>query len=284
MNDPNYGSYSERRPITPFGLMFRHPIALLLCILLFAGAGAALGLTRTPVYTSESRVSVTKLDVQTQALPGYALAAQSLASAYAREAEATTVQRCAERRTGEKLLNESALTGSPLPRSPVIRVIAKATTSRGAIRLANRGAGCLVKDVTARAAPDLSEQYLKEYATASQEVDTLSNRLSDLKEENPDPTAAQRKRQSRLQSQIDVQRLIKNSVAQQYSSAASGQQQVANVSVLTRAAKSSSDEREKLAISTFSGGVVGLLVGLALAAMLETRRARRLERATAKRG
>ena len=75
-----YNTPNPEPRATPVTAAIRHPFLFILPIIVLAAAGAALGLARTPTYTTESRVSVTRLDVQTQALPGYAQAAKSLAA------------------------------------------------------------------------------------------------------------------------------------------------------------------------------------------------------------
>jgi capsular polysaccharide biosynthesis protein len=254
---------------TPLTAAARFPFSVLLPIIILAAAGAAAGYQRSPVYTAESRVSVTRLDVQTQALPGYAQAARSLASAYARNVSGTNVQECVVRRTGQPPTTVEKMVGTPIADSPVIRVIAQGPNSAAAIRIADAGATCLVRDVGKTGAPDRSGAALREYREASRKAASLQRRVNRLKA--PDSTVSDSRRDD-LEAELASQRLIVQGLGQRYTSETVDQQQVENVGVLVKAVRPTNDRMKKVAILAFTGAVVGLVLGLMLASLRLRRR------------
>jgi capsular polysaccharide biosynthesis protein len=256
---------------TPLTAAARFPFAVLLPIIVLAALGAAVGYQRSPVYTAESRVSVTRLDVQTQALPGYAQAARSLASAYSRNVGGTAVQECVARRTGQSPAYVAKLVGTPIADSPVIRVIAQGPNGAAATRIADAGATCLVRDVGSTGAPDRSGPALREYREASRKAAGLQRRVNRLKA--PDSTVSDRRRDD-LEADLAEQRLVVQSLGQRYTSETVNQQQVENISVLAKAVRPTNDRMSKVAILAFSGAIVGLVLGLMLASLRLRRRLR----------
>ena len=107
-------------------------------MLLLVVAGVALGLNRAPTYNAESRFSVGRLDVSSQAIPGVVAANQSLAATYSRFVTAEgVVNPVAARVDLPSQTVARALRASPIPESPIIRLEARATRPDLAVRMAN---------------------------------------------------------------------------------------------------------------------------------------------------
>jgi uncharacterized protein involved in exopolysaccharide biosynthesis len=66
-------------------------LLILVCVLVCAGAGIAIGLLRSPVYKSQSQLFVGSFDVRSVAIPGFVTASQQLADAYSRLAASDAV-------------------------------------------------------------------------------------------------------------------------------------------------------------------------------------------------
>jgi Capsular polysaccharide biosynthesis protein len=91
--------------------------------LLLVGAAIALGTTRAPNYTAETRLTVGRLDVSSQAVPGVVAANQSLAATYSRLVTAEGVVDPVAVRLGLSSGSVArALRASPIPESPIIRL------------------------------------------------------------------------------------------------------------------------------------------------------------------
>jgi uncharacterized protein involved in exopolysaccharide biosynthesis len=253
----------------------RHPFLTILPAILLAALGIAVGIVRTPTYTAESRVSVTKLDAQTQALPGFAAAAEDLASAYARILTADKVNSCVAR-TSRALPADAVAThlvGSPIPQSPIIRVIATGSSDAEARTLATDGGKCLVSYVKSTVAPDAGTQELAAY---NRQNIKLIRRRAQLADASAAYTVSQsdvdRRKRDALQAQVDQLALLVSSLGARYRNAIVDQQQIENVQLLSRATPSTDDRLSKLAILAFAGAVAGLLLGVALASLRESRR------------
>src|SRR5687768_2155810 len=78
-----------------------HPIAFVLPILLLVAIALGISLARTPTWTAEARLGVSRINVTAPgALAGYTQASQSLAQAYSRLITAERVVEQVSERTG----------------------------------------------------------------------------------------------------------------------------------------------------------------------------------------
>jgi capsular polysaccharide biosynthesis protein len=252
-------------------------LLVLIPIVLFMGVAAYVGLTRTPQYTAETRLTVGRVDVSPAALATFATATQTLASAYARAAEANAVVNPVAKRFG---VPPGAVRGSTkatlVPDSPVIRVSAQGASAREATGLANATADSLVSYTTRlnRSTQD-SKRLLRGYAAAALELSRAEARVADLKQEVKDTESSLAK--SRLIQAESAQRsatLKSDSLANAYTSSQQGLGSTKLVQKLTEATGASSDRMQVLQLLLFIAAVAGVLVGLALAVLRATRRVR----------
>ncbi len=137
-------------------------LLVLLPAIIFAGAGAALALKRTPTYTSEASLNVGKANPTSPAFGGFVPAAAGLATVYSRAIDAPGVLNPVSQQLhwtpGEVA---SRLSATPIADSPIIRVIGTASSATAAESVANSGATQLTNWVTAgdRANPDAGRLY-----------------------------------------------------------------------------------------------------------------------------
>ncbi len=128
----------SEQPRTLGGAILRHPFLVLVPAILAVGAAIALGITRTPAYTAETRFTVGRLDVTSQAIPGVVAANQSLAATYSRFVSAEgVVDPVAEQLGVPSRTVSRSLRASPIPESPIIRIEAEAGTVDQAVQMAN---------------------------------------------------------------------------------------------------------------------------------------------------
>jgi hypothetical protein len=258
----------------------RHPLVAGLPVLAFLVAALAIGLTRTPVYTAESRLAVGGIDFSAPgALSGFATASQALASTYARGVEAAPVLRQVSRDT--KLPPEvlrSRLSATPLPQSPVIRVISSTSSAAEAEAIANSGSTALADYVARlnRGGSDKSQRFFDEYQRAVKDVQTATlerdEAQTDLKESD---TKANRDAVVRARSRLVTAQLRQSALGANYLSTTRGRVAVAQVQPLTQATSASSDRMKRLQLLILIALVAGGLSGVALATLRANRLARR---------
>src|SRR4029079_16305345 len=109
----------------------------LVCLIGLIGAGLGVAyaqLQRDPVYTADAELSVGRVDVATQAIPGFVAASRTLADTYSRAISAKAVIDQISRKTG---LSKSdvldRVTATPVPNTATMRVIAEAGSGGRAV-------------------------------------------------------------------------------------------------------------------------------------------------------
>jgi capsular polysaccharide biosynthesis protein len=83
----------ERAPLVPVGRSaLRHPLLVVVPVLIGLAIAGYVGLSRTPVYTGTAQMSIGRIDLGAPgALAGFSVATQNLASAYSRAIDADAV-------------------------------------------------------------------------------------------------------------------------------------------------------------------------------------------------
>ena len=267
----------ERAPLVPVGRSaLRHPLVVVLPVLIGLAIGGYLGLSRTPVYTGTVQMSIGRIDLGAPgALAGFSVATQNLASAYSRAINADAVVRpvAARVRATEESLKRR-LSASPVADSPVFIVEAKASSPLLAVKIANLASTSLIDYVTElnRSNPD-SQRLLR----AFQDAALTYNRLLDAKDSaarayDISPTAAHQRRLNRAGAKTEAALLRRETLRVAYQNSTQGQSSTSLVQTLSPAEKASSDRGSRLQIFLFAGLVGGVMVGLATATWRANRR------------
>jgi hypothetical protein len=253
------------------------PLALLVPVVVLALALAAYGLVRSPRYTAEARISVGRLDIATQGLPGFAQASTSMAAAFSRAIDAPAVtRRAAARARVSRAEAASSLDAAPIPQSPLIRVEATTSDARRAVRLANGGARGLIDYSRRVGAGNTDGGLLKRYTTLSRQVTRLAVRRAQAEARvRQSPTPARRADIEALDSRYRALLLQRDAVGTAYGTRAAGQSAASLLQVLAPATVAGSDRMTVVKRLAVTGGLAGLVVGLALAAWLARRPRRR---------
>jgi Chain length determinant protein len=245
----------------------RHWLLTLLPVVVLLAAGIVAGAKKPPTYSSTATINVGKSDIQTQATPGYLVAAEALASSYSRLVASQNVTLPAARAAGvSPAAAASDLSAVPIPQEPTFTITASGTSAAKATALANAAVNALSHYVNVTATQGGGpSQLLAKYQVAQRQVIALQHRVSRL--------------QNRLnvnQSQLAAAKLAEQTAslkAQGLSSQYLGLSQsgvAPTLAVLVSPTGATATNRitnvEKFGII---GAVAGLVIGIAFAGMAE---------------
>jgi hypothetical protein len=243
------------------------------------------GLLRPPTYSAQAKLVVGKsiqLD-NLAATPGLALASQQLASDYSRLVSTHTVLDETARRLGRKVGDLGGrVSASPIPQSPVIILESHAANAPDALAIANAGAGALVHAVDTlnqkqlQSAQVLLGQYRQADDVLLRDRQTLQALQQRLDREGTEAPQSLKDQVLAAQTAVDADQLNLNALASDYEGAISpGQLNEQVVQRVGEADPAGNDGRSFLQIALVIGLVGGALVGVALAAAIDARAARR---------
>ena len=247
--------------LTVFDALRRQVAVALLPVVALLGVALAVGLTRSPEYTSEARLNVGGLNLTEQSAEGYTYAVQQLAHAYARAIDATAVVTPAARETGiapDAVVER--VSADPVQGTPIIRVFATGDSASDAEPLADAAAAAL-QDYTAElnSGREASSELRDRFSSASLEFREVPETLART------PLNSPSRRQ--LQSRVDLARLEKRTVGFLYGQSQVGQASSGLVQQLAPAAKPESDRDDVLKDYLVAGLLAGLLLGVGLAVL-----------------
>jgi capsular polysaccharide biosynthesis protein len=242
-------------------------------IVLFGLIGAGLGVAygqfqRDPVYTAETELSVGRVDVATQAIPGFVAASRTLADTYSRAISAKAVVDRISHKTGlPKSEVIDRVTATPIPNTATMQVIAEAGTSARAVAIANVASDTLV-------------DYVQKTNRFNPQTRSLLNRYRRAAEEYSAAKVARTAavRNGTLAEQTDTQarlleaKLKMKAAASLYGSSQNGQASPNTLILLAPAGTADSDENSTTQRAGFAGAVGGIIVGGLLALLLTRRR------------
>jgi capsular polysaccharide biosynthesis protein len=268
-----------------------HSVLVAAAAILGLAAGAGAGYEHPPSYSAEVQLIVGRTaELAENQIPGLAAAVQNLASNYSRLITSSNVVSGTESALHTTSLPGS-LTASPVPESSVINVIASSPTQAQALSLANAGATALVTVVTNLT--NDSQGQLEPLVAAYQRADSLAEKATAqanfyqaqldallAKSSSPSPSTQAQEQSlnakiAQWQTQADLQRLQANAYMNQYNSSLSPldtQQEM--VQVVGSAVYTGSNRTAYTEAGALGGAVGGLVIGLAGAALIDTRRGR----------
>ncbi len=255
----------------------RHPVLVVLPVLICLAAVLAAGVSRSPTYTAKTRMRVSSINLGAPgALSGLSTASQSLASTYALSVDADDVLQPVATRLGLTVGDiRRRVSGSPVPASAVFTVTA---TTKSAVRsrlIANAVSESLVKYAAAQTSRRSPEDLLAEYENLAQALNRV--RLRAVAAEDAyadDPAPANARRLARARTALQTAALEAGTAQDAYRNARVNSSPQPRVQVLRRASTAAGDRSEKLQIFGFTGLVAGLLIGLALATFTANRAVR----------
>ena len=241
--------------------------------------GGAYGLTRPPVYGAEARLLVGKSVTITNeaAAAGIAPAEENFAATYSRLADSEAVTSDVEAKLKRSSLG-GGLSASPIPNSPVIRVDATASSQSHAVALANAGAQAIIDQVNA--INQTNQATLNSLYTAYVQVETkleadsalagsLQAQLNAVNGNSPALQAQLNKAKADENGDIMQANALQGQYNNQYSPV---QADAAVVTLISNAGATGSDKSKYLALGLTGGLFGGIIVGIALAALIDLRR------------
>ena len=250
--------------IGPLESAVRHPIATLLPLLAIVGVALAIGTSRAPTYTADTRISVGRVDVPAFTLQNVIAGNQALAASYSRAITARRVLLDAGR--GLHLTPDvvaQRLYASPIPGSTLILVEAKGPSAREAAKLANAGARSLIAYVEHLQLSAQQDGLLAQYRRAQQTVSDRQSRLAALLAARASSGRVQQARVNLLTAQLKAQRL-----GALYNNSYDGPSPASPLQILALADSASSDATSVLERMLLVAAAAGLAVGLGLALAL----------------
>ncbi len=247
--------------------------------------GLAIGYKRKPIYTANATVQVGQVNPNSPGFYGFVQSATELATTFSRAITANGVLSIIQHKTGLTPAQSSArLSATPIPDGAAFSVIATGSTSQSAVSLANTAAAAMVTyeaaaNSSASTTSSNTAAIFNEYRGQSTQlahdkaiVQKLQNNSSS-NGSSPDPTNPAL---VQAQANAGLAQGRANALAAAYTQALENQQPPGTMlSPLASALTASSDRKHKLELFAFVGLAAGLLIGSAIAVMLEQRRVRR---------
>jgi uncharacterized protein involved in exopolysaccharide biosynthesis len=257
----------------------RHPIIVLVSVLVCLVLAVAYGFARKPTYTANAKLQVGSIDLKLPgAIGGLQSADADLATAYSRQIQAQTVLKSVATQLHlPEATVMAALSSTPVPLSGNFTVTAATKAQNQAVKIANAASYALVAYV---ASQNNNNAYVKtlwsEYQAAAAQVSAAqtANLLAHqvISQSKGHPTAAQLAALTKAQTALDTASTNKQGIQSAYFTAKS--QETNTPQVITPALQAASDRATKLEILLVGGLAVGLLVGATLATIRARRKAR----------
>jgi capsular polysaccharide biosynthesis protein len=277
----------QEHPLGPLRPIGRFWPVVLVVMLLCAGAGAAVGLKRSPTWTASSTINVGRVDVRVQALPGYVAGAETLAGAYSRIVDSPAIVNPVGRKLGMSPAQVAAhVSATPVPSAPMFRIIGTAGSQARAIQLTNAVTYAMKRYVKATDNGQSSLRgVLRSYERESATADRLQRKLSRMQGQRNGTvlTTASTPSQAdirKVRVQYQSAQLRAQALAAQYQNRSEEVGASAGLQVISTPLAANSDRKSKLqrlvAVGLVGGLVAGSLLALLFDAAGRRRRRRRL--------
>jgi subunit length determinant Wzz-like protein len=265
-------------------ILSRWPLVLL-CALLLAAAGVALGLARKPTYSTSAEINVGRLDVTAQSMPGFAQASQNLTVAYSQLVTSDPIVGPAARRLH---LSPGALRGRlsshAIDKSSIFYVQTTGPSAKAARHAANVTAAAAVKYLT-RNQDSSGERadLLREYRRISARLVKLQRSLGEaggaLRQDGA--SGAEKAKFAKLTVKREEAQLEARGIAATYQQKNFGTVSSSGLKVVRPAISASSDRPKYAELGGAAGLIGGAAIGAGLALLLHRRRRRRAGRLAA---
>lgn len=244
----------------------RHPVRVLIPIVILVAGAILLSFLRAPTYTAETRMGVGRIDVATQAIPGVVAGTQALASSYSRLVDAQEVllpiSEALELPQDELQLRVS---GSPIAESPLFLVEATGPTEESAVDLVNLASESLEAYVGGiNRTNDDSKILLTEYRQAVANAEEAKAAVARLGGGN----SAEARKARGVQASTALQAEVLSDLYRQSRQGRASSNQLQIINRATTAVSDASSFRQR---ALFLALLAGLVIGLILAGMAARR-------------
>ena len=250
-----------------------HPRRLVVPVVIGLVLGLLVGLIRSPEYTAETRLAVARVDVPTQALPGFATGVESLAVTYSRLVNAEDVIQTTASAVSRKPDDlRSSITGSPIPNSPLFQIEASGGSAEDAVKTANAAAESL-RGYVASLNTDISdsERIFGMYKLAARDRVTAERRvrarqLLVRQDNSPDNVRAL----AAARASLAGAQLRETAIKELYQQSLVGIASANIVQVVNAAQSADSDRGRAVRRLALTGLLIGLAIGVLLVLFLPT--------------
>jgi capsular polysaccharide biosynthesis protein len=262
-----------------FQALGRHWFVALLPVLAFVALGATYAITRPPVYTASTKLSVVQLDLSSPgALAAFPAASESLASAYSRAVDSQALTAPVAKRLGRSVASVAAeISATPVLQSPIVNVLATGDSPGRAIDLANAMSRQLVTYVAALSNSDArGKNLLQQYRQAARDYEVAL--AAQERAQRAYDQAQNKRNQAALitaKSDASTARVRSDAVQTRYEQRQQALTTGTALQLLSPANTAQSDRRSKFELAVLIGLAAGLIVGAALASWRFQRVARR---------
>ncbi len=256
----------------------RNKAIVLLCAVVLALVGLAIGKTRKVTYTASATLQVGQVNPNSPGFLGYVQSSSALATAFSRSIGAEPVLAAVQKKL--KLSPSDAiarLSAEPLPEAPAFEVIATGTTKDSAVGLANVAASAVIAyEGQSNSANPEAATLLHEYREAAYQLQqaTLAFDHLTLKGKSVSNEVHARAEAAKNAAEVRLKAIGNSYVAAVTSQAPRN----GLVSLLAGATGASNNHHSKIELFGFIGLLAGLAVGC-LAAVLRERLRMRPRRA-----
>lgn len=263
---------------SPLQAVLLHPVlvGVVFAVCVLASAVATFG--QSVNYTAEARVVVGRVDVRSNAVPGFSDANIALAETYSRFVGTTAHEQLMADELGisvDEVTSLGTIDASPIPENPIIRVLTESTREEDAVQLAEAGTTALVKLVADTNDPtERAEALFSQYsdaaaaqAAAQGAVDSAERNLGTLVAGNADAgsvAAAQQALNDARSVLFDAQARAQ-SLNELYQQSLVAKSDGDLLRVLSDARSTGSDQSQKRQFGLAVGILVGAFIAVGLA-------------------
>jgi hypothetical protein len=303
-SDPIYDSMPPEDPrpeyrdpprFTLAGAVRRHWFLTLVPVVLLAAVGVFAGHSKKPTYSATATVNVGKSDINTQATPGYLVAAEALASSYSRLVQSQHIAVPAAKKVGESPAQAgSQLTAVPISSEPTFTITATGSSPARASALASAAISAL-KGFVARTATQGggTAQLLAAYRKASSTALSLEAELRKLQAHaapldpstatvtTPDTNTVPQTQITAAKVAAQTAQLQAQALSGQYLNLAQGGVAPTLDILIAPTGETTTNRTTNMEKFGIVGAVGGLVIGLAFAALAGAVDVRRTRRAIA---
>jgi hypothetical protein len=274
----------DRGPVTLATAVRRHPILTVVPAIVLLAVGIIAGAKKPPTYSATATINVGKSDINTQATPGYVQASTVLASTYSRLVMSQHISVPTARAVHESATAVGAnLSSVPIPTQPTFTITATGNSPQAAVKLTNAAVGALQGFVNRSATQQGgTTQLLAKYKIASthaaqlqQTGRTLQRRLTaqqaGLTQTAPTQTPQRPVTQAQvIQAQVGAAAasLQAEALGNQYLSLAQNGTAPTLDVLINPTATTASNRTSNIEKYAVIGAVGGLIIGIALAALV----------------
>lgn len=252
--------------------IMRHKGSVVFVSLLLALLGLVYGLVRQPTYEASATLQVGQVNPNSPGFFSYVQSSSSLATAFSRAIYAAPVLGAVERKLGIPAEQAAPkLASEPIALSPAFRVIAEGDSKEEAMSLANAAAnGVIAYEGKTNSVDPQAANLLREYQAATKDLRQAGERVADRQAGDSEEELLT------AEAQRSAAKVRQKAIANAYIAAVgSAAPRVGLVSLLAGATTAKSDSHSKAQLFAFLGLLAGIVLGCAIAILVERRRLNR---------